>query len=74
MFEGQRMENVTSFDAAFSPLNNYLEDEYQFAFADDSLDKVQNILKDSSLGVKDKNKYLNDLLGAIPNKRKKWLI
>lgn len=54
MFEGQRMENVTSFDVAFSPLNNYLENEYQFAFADDSLDKVQNILKDSSLGVKDK--------------------
>lgn len=73
LFEGQRMENVTSFDAAFSPLNNYLEDEYQFAFSDDSLDKVQNILKDSSLGVKDKNKYLNDLLGADTKQKKEMV-
>ena len=73
LFEGQRMENVTSFDAAFSSLNNYLEDEYQFAFADDSLDKVQNILKDSSLGVKDKNKYLNDLLGADTKQKKEMV-
>ncbi|MEG1158784.1 MAG: type II CRISPR RNA-guided endonuclease Cas9, partial [Acidaminococcaceae bacterium] len=64
LFEGQSMENVTSFEFAFRALNANLRDELEIELLDSDLDKVAELLKTQTMGLRDKKNKLGELLGA----------
>ena len=64
LFEGQQISNVESFEAAFDPLNTYLQDTFGFALPDNEKENIKSVLKDNTLGINDKDKYLCKLFDA----------
>ena len=77
LFEGQQIDNITSFETAFLPLNKHLREEYDdegkginCSFSEANLDKVQEVLKNTSMGVKDKSKKICEILGAKSKQQK----
>lgn len=79
LFEGQQIDNITSFETAFLPLNEYLREEYdegngsECSFSEENLDKVQEVLKNTSMGVKDKSKKIYEILGAESKQQKEMV-
>lgn len=64
LFEGQTMNNISSFKDVFNELNVYLYDEYEIELNDSFLDEVEKILKTKQLGIKNKKKKMIELLNA----------
>lgn len=61
LFEGQNMENITSFQDVFNNLKLYLHDELEMDLECESLEKVEEILKSKPIGIREKKKMLGEL-------------
>lgn len=62
LFEGQDLKNVKEIKPLFDQVNNYLCEEYDTEFEFNSLDEVEQILKDKSLSKREKRSKLLDIL------------
>lgn len=70
LFEGEGRKGVASFGKIFNDLIQLLRDEMEFELECDSPSGLEDILKDSSIGINDKKRNLGQLLIA-DNEHKK---
>ena len=69
LFEGQDFSTATSFDVIFEDLMNTLND-YGIQFNCTNYAAIEELLKDKHKGVKDKKKFLTEILNADDKAKK----
>ena len=62
LFEGRKMENITDFELAFNELSETLNQELDLEIKYSNLEKIQSILKSTTMGVNDKKRQLKTSL------------
>ena len=73
LFEGQKIESVTSFSEVFNGLKEYLLSEFDIDFECQSIDEVGKILKDKKIGINEKKRLLAKYF-TVDTKQKKAII